>query len=102
MGIPATDYTVFAHLLDAGGNRVAGFDQAPAADRLPTSQWRPADRILSRFPIDLAGVEPGEYALWVGVYESGSGGSIRLPVSDAAAFASGDGQILLENVTVVP
>ena len=102
VGIPATDYTVFAHLIDADGDRVAGFDQAPAADRLPTRQWQSADRILSRFPIDLTGVEPGQYSLWVGVYESGSGGSIRLPVSDAAGFASGDGQILLENVTIVP
>ena len=101
-GIPAADYTVFAHLLDPNGNRVAGFDQTPAADRFPTRAWRESDRVLSHFPIALEGVEPGQYELWIGIYESGSGGTIRLPVSDAGGYDSGDGQILLTDVTLVP
>jgi hypothetical protein len=102
VGIPATDYTVFAHLLDMAGNRVAGFDQAPAVDRFPTRAWRESDRVLSQLPMTLEGVEPGQYELWIGVYESGSAGAIRLPVSDAGGFESGDGQILLTDVTLVP
>ena len=102
VGLPAADYTVFAHLLDTDGNRVAGFDQAPAADRFPTSAWRESDRVLSHLPISLEGVETGQYKLWIGVYKSGSGGAIRLPVSDAGGYDAGDGQILLTDVTLVP
>ena len=102
VGVPAADYTVFAHLLDAEGNRVAGFDQAPAADRFPTSAWRESDKILSHLPIALAGAEPGQYELWIGIYESGSEGATRLPVSDAGGYDAGDGQILLNEVTLVP
>ncbi len=102
VGVPATDYTVFAHLLDSQGNRVAGFDQAPAAGRFPTSAWRESDRVLSHMPITLEGVEPGQYELWIGIYESGSEGATRLPVSDAGGYDAGDGQILLTDVTLVP
>jgi 4-amino-4-deoxy-L-arabinose transferase-like glycosyltransferase len=102
VGTPATDYTVFAHLLDMAGNRVAGFDQAPVVDRFPTRAWRESDRVLSQLPMTLEGVEPGQYELWIGVYESGSAGATRLPVSDAGGFESGDGQIMLDEVTLVP
>ena len=99
-GTPAEEYTVFAHLIDDDGQQVAGFDQAPASGRFPTSYWREGDRILSHLPIDGAEVQPGEYALWVGVYESESQGALRLPVTDAAGFDSGDGMIRLGDVTI--
>ena len=74
------DYTAFAHLLDAQGNKVAQLDWQPH-DRmgvLPTSAWPrgwpviDAQRLL--LPADLP---PGDYTLLVGLYNWQSGE--RLP-----------------------
>jgi len=96
LGAPATDYTAYVHLLDGAGQQAAGFDQPPAGVRYPTRHWEAGDRVLSVFTLPLpAGWSAGEVALWVGLYESGSGGSVRLPVTDAGGLASGDGQVQL-------
>ncbi len=96
VGIPATDYTAFVHLIDKEGEQGAAFDRAPAGDRYPTRVWRNGDRILGDFPVsappDLA---PGEYQLWSGLYESESQGQVRLPVTDNNGQEVGDGQVLL-------
>ena len=103
VGQPATDYAAFVHLLAADGSRVAGFDQAPAGDRFPTSFWRNGDRIVTDFPLLLpADLPPGEYALWSGLYEVASAGALRLPVTDAGSLTGGDGQVLLGSVRVGP
>ena len=100
---PATDYTAYVHLLDASGSHVAGFDQAPAGDRFPTRRWRSGDRILSTFALDLpAALAPGDYALWVGLYETESNGAMRLPVTEAGGLPAGDGQVEIGRVTVNP
>jgi hypothetical protein len=99
-GRPAADYTAYVHLLDAGGQQVAGYDRAPAADRFPTSRWQQGDRIISTFPIALPpDLPPGEYQLWVGLYETASAGALRLPVTDPGGLPSGDGQVQIGRVT---
>jgi 4-amino-4-deoxy-L-arabinose transferase-like glycosyltransferase len=101
MGQPATDYTAFVHLLDGEGNQVAGHDQAPAAGRLSTSLWRSGDKIAATFPLALpADLPPGLYTVVTGLYESGSGGALRLPVSDAAGHAAGDGWVEIGQIVV--
>jgi len=40
------------------------------------------------------------YDVWVGLYESNSGGALRLPVTDAAGPPLGDGQVRIGQVTV--
>lgn len=97
---PATNYTAFVHLLDAQGNRATGFDQAPAT-RFPTQFWRSGDRIVSEFAIPMP-TNPGDYQLWAGLYETQSGGTLRLPISAAAAQTTGDGQVLIGTMTVNP
>lgn len=95
IGIPATDYTAFLHFIDRNGERATGFDQAPSL-RIPTSYWRAGDRIVTTFPVPAP--ESGtlnEYVIWVGLYEAGSGGALRLPVTDAAGQVAGDGQVLV-------
>ncbi len=63
--------------------------------------WRAGDRILSRFALALpAELPPGVYDVWVGLYESGSAGALRLPVTDAAGLAAGDGQVRVGQLTV--
>lgn len=101
LGAPTTDYTAFLHILDAQGNQVAGFDAEPAAARFPTSAWQAGDRIRSDFVVALPdGLAPGEYGVWTGLYETRSGGSLRLPVTDAAGAPSGDGVIEIARVRV--
>jgi 4-amino-4-deoxy-L-arabinose transferase-like glycosyltransferase len=96
IGIPATDYTDFVHLRDGNGATVTGFDQAPAAERFPTRYWRSGDRIVSTVALTIpADLEAGDYALWVGLYESASGGALRLPVTESAGHESGDGEVRL-------
>lgn len=97
---PATDYTAFVHLLDAQGQRVSGFDQAPAP-RFPTQFWRQGDRIVSTFALPLPAAA-GDYQLWAGLYETQSGGALRLPITAAAEQITGDGQVQLGRVTIIP
>lgn len=101
LGLPATDYTAFVHVLDAAGNQVAGYDQAPAAARLPTSLWRARDVIVADFPIALpTDLAAGLYTLVTGLYESDSDGARRLPVTNAAGHPSGDGWVELQQIEV--
>lgn len=101
IGTPATDYTAFVHLLDAKGKPVANFDRAPAGERFPTKLWHKGDQILSEYALALPpSLSPGNYAVWVGLYEAKSGGALRLPVTEKAGRTTGDGEVLLGNVVV--
>ncbi len=105
IGTPATDYTAFVHFIDGNGAQATGFDQAPAL-RFPTSYWRSGDRIVTTFAVPVPATPTAngldEYAVWVGLYEAGSGGAIRLPVTDAAGQVAGDGQVLVRDRIVQP
>ena len=63
------DYTVFAHLIDANGNRVDGIDSPPRGGNPPITRWAigesQQDAII--FPINPT-IEPGKYALHIGLY----------------------------------
>ncbi len=100
---PATDYTAFVHLIGTDGAQAAGFDRAPAEGRFPTRAWRAGDAIVADYPLTLPpGTAPGDYTLWTGLYETASGGALRLPLTDAAGHPSGDGQVSLGTLRVVP
>ena len=65
------DYTVFAHLLDQDGNKVAQLDWQPhdAIGLLPTSAWIPEQPVVDTQSIVLAeDLKPGSYRLIVGLY----------------------------------
>jgi hypothetical protein len=74
------DYTAFAHLLDARGNKVAQLDWQPHDQMgvLPTSAWPQGWSVIDTqtlpLPPDLA---PGDYTLLVGFYNWQTGK--RLP-----------------------
>lgn len=91
LGTPATDYTAFVHLLDKDGQRVSGFDQAPAL-RFPTRYWRQGDRIVTQFALQPP-TASGEFALWVGLYETASAGTLLLPITESAGQITGDGRV---------
>lgn len=92
---PARQYTIFAHLLDANGQVVAGFD----ANEYPTSFWREegGERLLSYMalplPRDLA---PGTYQLEIGVYNQPSGERLSI-LEEGSAVAD---RLLLEPVKI--
>lgn len=100
IGTPATDYAAFVHFIDGDGAQATGFDQAPAL-RFPTSYWRSGDRIVTTFALPAPATPTANgldnYALWVGLYEAGSGGTVRLPVTNAAGQVAGDGQVLVKD-----
>jgi 4-amino-4-deoxy-L-arabinose transferase-like glycosyltransferase len=91
------DYTVFLHLVDTAGERLAGADAQPP---VPTSQWARdevvVDERLLPIPDDLP---PGDYHLVVGLYRSDT--SEPLPLLDVAGMPVGDSLTLPLSVTIV-
>jgi len=70
---PPTDYTIFVHLLDAGGNLLAQADGPPNDGLSPTTVWRPGDvvRDAHRFPPGT--VWPAGGRVLVGAYRPETG-----------------------------
>jgi 4-amino-4-deoxy-L-arabinose transferase-like glycosyltransferase len=91
---PQVDYTVFIHLIDAGGQIAAQIDAQPLAGQYPTSVWSLGEQVVDRQRVAVA---PGEYEVYVGLYRwetmerlTASLGGERLP----------DDRLLLGTVTV--
>jgi len=78
------DYTVFIHLLDAGGQIAQQWDAPPTAGWYPTSYWLAdetvADDHLLSFSPQLS---PGSYRLILGLYRNDG---TRLSLSDGSSF----------------
>ncbi len=76
---PPADYTVFVHLLDAGGEIVAQHEGQPTGGAYPTSVWDAGDMVVDehRLPVS-GGLDAASYRLRIGLYllETGE----RLPV----------------------
>jgi len=96
---PAAAYVAYVHLLNVAGERVAGTDQPPAADRMPTNYWRAGDRIQSRFVLTLPDLLPaGSYTAWVGLYKAESQGAVRVPVTEESGRMVEHNQVLIGSV----
>jgi hypothetical protein len=85
------DLTVFVHLMNEGGERVAQGDGAPGyLGALPTTLWEPGVAVLDRHVVSLpANLTAGRYSLWIGWYDPVSGERLMLPTGE-------DGQSLGE------
>jgi hypothetical protein len=80
------DYTVYVHLVDAAGSKVAQRDVPPLEGRRPTSAWQPGD--LVRDDQDLfvpETVAPGTYRLLAGMYDA----TTMTPINDAGPIDLG-------------
>lgn len=83
---PAMDFSVFVHLLDQNGNKVAQLDWQPrdAWGPRPMTTWRTGQTILDEQVLPVpADLPSGAYDLILGVYNWQSGE--RLPVNGANA-----------------
>jgi 4-amino-4-deoxy-L-arabinose transferase-like glycosyltransferase len=64
------DYTVFVHLLDPRGVKVAQRDLPPLDGRRPTGSWQPGELLRDDQDLPLPGdLAPGTYRLVVGMYD---------------------------------
>ena len=91
------NYTVFTHLLDAGGQVHGQQDNPPVHGTYPTTLWVPGEIVVDGYPVPVdAGAPPGSYVLEVGMYDPET--MARLPVSDPAGI-SGD-RVLLGQITI--
>jgi hypothetical protein len=92
------DYTVFVHLVDAAGNRLAGSDAPPP---VPTSQWARREVIVDERSVPIPdGLPAGDYRLAVGLYRADTGQ--RVPLLDAAGAPVGDSLTLPIALTEPP
>jgi hypothetical protein len=70
----AEDYTVFLHLLDSEGEKVAQRDSQPCDGECPTSGWQPGQIVADRHSLSLPpGAALGPYRLALGLYLLESG-----------------------------
>jgi hypothetical protein len=90
------DYSLFVHVLDAAGAKVAQLDWQPqdAAGRLPMTAWIAGQPVVDSQSIALpAELAPGSYRAILGVYDWESGA--RLPAAGADA-ADGDVAVIAD------
>jgi 4-amino-4-deoxy-L-arabinose transferase-like glycosyltransferase len=86
-------YTVFTHLLDAGGRIWGQMDGLPLGGEAPTTSWVKGEIITDEYAIAVdQEAPPGEYVIEIGMYDAISGR--RLPTHDSEGRSLGDRVIL--------
>ncbi len=85
------DYTLFVHVYDAAGNRVAQRDLPLRHEDYPTSRWRPGELVIDRADLPLPALAPGEYTLQIGLYDAATGAPLP---------AEGGAPVVLTTLTI--
>jgi hypothetical protein len=85
------DYTLFVHVYDGAGARVAQRDLPLRHEDYPTSRWRPGELVIDRADMPLPALPPGDYRLELGLYDAATG---------AALPAEGGAPVVLTTITV--
>jgi hypothetical protein len=94
------NYAVFLHLEDEAGELVAQNDSFPLQGIRPTTSWRPGEVLIDDHTLLLPpDLPPGDYMLWVGLYNPDTGE--RLPVTTVNGERPMDGRLLLGTVAVM-
>jgi hypothetical protein len=88
-------YTVFLHLLDPDGQRVAQADGPPFDGLHPTDHWLPGERLRDQRQLTLpADAPPGRYQIVVGWYD---------PLSqDRLPLLTGDDSLSMASISLGP
>jgi hypothetical protein len=89
------NYTVFAHLIAADGQMVAGYDSQPQRGRAPTTTWRAKQLLVDSIVIPIDETVPrGKYTVRLGLYHFPTMQRLAVldargqPLTDAVAIAS--------------
>ncbi len=82
----SSSFTVFAHILDSGGNIINQGDQVPGAGAFPTTSWVKGEYLVDEYNIPLPSSQAVQIA--VGMYDVAS--SDRLPAFDGSNQPLGD------------
>ena len=90
-------YKVFVHLRD-DGRIVSQHDGFPGQASRPTAGWRPGEYVLDAHTVSLEGVDPGEYELYVGLYDPIT--LVRVKVSSPGGDELPSAEALLESYLV--
>jgi 4-amino-4-deoxy-L-arabinose transferase-like glycosyltransferase len=91
------DYTVFVHLVDAGGQIQGQGDGPPLAGHYPTSFWAPGEVLRDVHTLAVGAEAPaGEYHLLVGLHRPEDG--MRLPVTKGRG--PGEDRVLVASLAV--
>ena len=91
---PAGDYTVFAHLIDPGGQMRAQEDNQPQDGMYPTYLWDEGERVQDEYELTIApDAPPGTYQIAVGMYYLPT--LERLSVLDQSGVLLPDARILI-------
>jgi 4-amino-4-deoxy-L-arabinose transferase-like glycosyltransferase len=87
------NFSVFVHVLDEKGNRVAQLDLPPLAGTRPTTTWQPGEIVRDEYPLTFpAELAPGIYQFSVGFYIAPNGSRLTLP--------DGGDNVIIGSVTV--
>ncbi len=98
---PASDYTVFVHLVDPQGRIVAQNDLQPQGSFAPTSHWKEGKTVADKHGlIPPANLPAGAYTLRVGLYRSDDQTPLRVTQGDN--LMSDNLGVNLTQVTVTP
>jgi hypothetical protein len=100
--LPLTrEYTVFAHLVDAQGKLIAGYDGPPMRGVAPTSKWVPNTMIVDPIviPIDADATVGTDNRVEIGMYDAMTGE--RLPLLNATRQVVGDA-VVFDSFTITP
>jgi 4-amino-4-deoxy-L-arabinose transferase-like glycosyltransferase len=101
LAAPAESYTVFVHLVNAGGQLLTQADGPPQDGRYPTTIWDAGEQIRDERRLIIPADAPaGVYRLLVGFYHSTTGE--RLPVSLPDGQELVDGVYLLHELSIRP
>lgn len=90
------DYTVFAHLIDAKGERIAEYNSQPNKGKSPTTEWIPGRLIVDAIVLPIPADAPrGEnYRLEIGMYD--------LETMRRFALVDGNGVRLDDKIVIEP
>lgn len=90
-------YVAYVHLRQEG-ELVSQDDRVPGDGTRPTQAWRQGEFIADRHVLSLAEVPPGEYELYVGLYDPAAGD--RVPVTTAEGEMLPSREIVLQSIAV--
>ncbi len=80
VGTPPLDYTTLIHLGQPDAPPLSTGDSPPLGGAFPTSAWRNGETINDLYFLSIpAGLPPGRYPVWIGLYDPAGGQ--RLPVT---------------------